>query len=135
ASFFPEAAFIKVVAADNQGHQWFTVLRHSSHRNLNHLLSEEDTRTPKNDRLNVLPGLMTAYPNRFIEINETQLETFIQQLKSAKTQQATDAAIATYGISRTSLKFWSFSDSLHEDAKVSEGLYYGIIDYNRLNRH
>ena len=133
ASYFPEAAFLKVNHI--QGHQWFTILRHSSHKNLNHLLSEKETRTPKNDRLNILPELLVAYPNRFIEIDESQINAFTLELSQAESQAEMDEAIKHFAVSRTSPKFWSFSDTLHKDAQKTFGLYYGIFDYNRLEKH
>ena len=135
ASYFPETAFIRVRSADSSREQWFTILRHSSHRNLTHLLSEENTRTPKNDRLNILPNFFTSYPNRFIDITVPQIESFVEGLAKADNQEAMDAAIKTYAISRTSLKFWAFSDDLIEKSKAEDGLDYGLFDYNRLEKH
>lgn len=135
ASLFPEAAFMKVTTANGEGQQWFTLLRHSSHKNLNHLLSEENTRTPENDRLNILPGLLVAYPNRLIKINETQVNRFVKDISTAKTEESMAKAIKQYAVSRTSLKFWAFSDELHQVSKNNNGINYGIFDYNRLEKH
>ena len=118
----------------SQGNHWFTLLRHSQHKNLNHLLSEENTRLPHLDKINILPGLLIAYPNRFLDIHESQLTAFTELLQSARTQTELEQNLRNFALSRMHPEFWAFSDELHQAFADQAGYEYGLFDYNRLDK-
>jgi len=131
-SYLPEASFIQIREGEHT--KWFTLLRHSAHKNLSHLLSEDNTRVPKNDRLNIIPGFISAYPNRFLQIKADHLDSFIQDISQASNQAEADAIINIYAISRTHPDVWRFADQLHSDFANEAGLTFGLFDFNRLSR-
>ncbi len=132
ASYFPEAVFMRL--RTKTGNRWFTILRHSQHKNLNHLLSEDKTRLPELDKINILPGLLIAYPNRFLDIDESQFSEVIKVIETSKSKTEMAIALSPYALSRMHPSFWSFSDELHQAFAKQAGIEYGLFDYNRLQR-
>lgn len=130
-SILPQVSLLRVTGDQGQDY-WFTLMNHSAHKNLSHLISEKATRTPEKDELNVLPGIITAYPNGFLSLRSDELDDFYQLVKAVKNEQDYVLLLDRYGVRRTSDKFWSMSDAAHDFFRQDAGIEYGMLDYNRL---
>lgn len=111
---------------------WFSLVHHNAHKNLTHLLSEEKTRMPEYDQLNILPGFISSYPNTYLKISAEQIPSLLASIKSLKDESDYKQFMTDFGLRRTNKDFWAFSDTAHAAYKKSAGLTYGVLDYNRL---
>ena len=89
---------------------------------------------PELDKINILPGLLTAYPNRFLDIDESQLSDIIEVMQTSKSKTELNLALSPFALSRMHPNFWLFSDELHQAFAQQAGIEYGLFDYNRLQR-
>lgn len=131
ASSFSELTFV-LVKSKSRSIEAYTIILHKAHSNISSLLFEESQRLPNEDKLLVLPGLIGAYPNAFIELKENALEEFVTLLLTAKNAKTIGKVINRFRVSRTAKNFWKFSDQLHDSALQASGRNYGIFDYSRL---
>lgn len=127
----PELAFLRV---ERQGSapQYFTLMRNTSHSNVTHLLTEQDTVLPAGHTLTVTPGFVGAYPNAIYRVAESDLPAFAQAIASLHSESDYRQLTARFAVRRTSPNFWAISDALHDAYALSEPIEAGLFDYSRL---
>ncbi len=131
ASLLAEVSILKV--KNTQGDErFFTLLSHRAHKNLSHLLSEEETRLPEKDQLNILPGIISPYPNAYMQLSTEDLPIFVERIQALKTEADYAKLMDQFGMRRTNKDFWAFSDELHTYFRQQAGFEFGLLDYNRL---
>lgn len=116
----------------NERDEVYSLINNSGHANVAHLFAEEDRRLPQEDTLDIVKGIIGAYPNAFFQIKAEQLGEFIIAMENIRTQEDYSQFKSTYGVGRTSPNFWQFSDKLHNWYQTNHPLAYGLLDYNRL---
>ncbi len=113
-------------------HGLFTLTRTSSHSNIASLFGEQNRRLPIEDRLSVVRGIATSYPELMLSVAADQLGDFVEQLRLMKTNEDYRALLDRYAIRRTHPDFWTFSDQLHQEFRNRYPKQAGWLDYNRL---
>lgn len=132
ASHLPELAYLAL--EDEQGRiEYYTILSNKAFTNISHLLNEEDRRLPEEDTLSVSYGLIGSYPNVLLHVSTAELDSFVKQASSIKSEEDYVALLDRYAVRRTANNFWAFSDKLHQDFKQEKPVEFGYVDYNRLD--
>ncbi len=130
ASILPEIGILSVESSDE--FQLYTILRNSGHSNIDSLLFEDNNRLPNEDYLTVTPGVTGSYPGAFWHVKQAQLPTFIDMVKSVKTEPDYKKLMKKFGVRRTNKGFWDHSDRVHRQFVKDEPIEAGLLDYNRL---
>jgi hypothetical protein len=129
-SLLPEVSFVVVNGGSES--QVFSLLRNSAHSNVAHLFSEKKRRLYSEDTLTVAKGAIGTYPKAFFDISQDEVAEFIVAIENMKTKNDYFELKTKYAVRRTSKRFWSFSDKLHQQLKSTQGIEFGLLDYNRL---
>lgn len=135
ATLLPQVTFLTVngIDASGLGASWqYTLLHNNVHSNITSLLNESETRLPEKDTITVINGFVGAYPEAFIQVDETQLDDYVDQFLAVHNESEYQQLMGTFGIRRTNAKFWQHSDGLHERYMSSNPYRGGLFDYNRL---
>ena len=86
---------------------------------------------PGQDRLAIIDGLATSYPNLFFEVPEERLPDFLRELNGVNSAVSAQAFIKSWGILKTNPNFWAVSDRLHAYLQQLDPVEYGVMDYTR----
>ena len=127
----PELSYLAI--RDLQGvARYFTLLKDTGHRNVTHLLLEQNELAPEDDALTVVPGLIGAYPNAFFRLGQDELPEFTAAVASLQSEDDYRRLAARFAIRRTEPKFWEFSDRLQAAEAHMDQADRGLLDYTRL---
>jgi len=126
-SFLPPTTVIHI---PNVG--LFTLVHNSAYSNLAALFGEEKRRIPTEDNLTIARGLIGAYPNSFMRVEEQQIDDFITRVQKLNSEEDYRALRDIYGVRRSDPAFWAFSDKVHELYKIGQPDEAALLDYNRL---
>ncbi|MCF7516285.1 fatty acid cis/trans isomerase [Pseudoalteromonas sp. L23] len=131
-NLLPQVSFIITKQSDGS-HQAFSLLHHNAHYNISSLLNEEGQRAYTEDTATIVPGFIGDYPEAiwYLE-SEVAQEDFVSSFSQMNSESDYRALRAQYGIRRTHPEFWRYSDLIHDIAKQTRGVEYGLFDYNRL---
>jgi hypothetical protein len=92
---------------------------------------ESTAMQPAQDRLAVVNGLATSYPNLFFDVAEEKLPVFLRQLEAVHDPSAARAFIGNWAVLKTSPEFWAVSDRLHAYLFRKDPVDSGVLDYTR----
>lgn len=126
----PPITFVSVQGKNETRH--YTVLRNNAHKNITSLLDEDDNRQPENDTVTITRGLVGAYPDVFINVSDTQLHEYVDEMLLMRNETDYKRLMDNYAIRRTNNNFWPHSDALHAINKKDRPYRAGLFDYNRL---
>jgi len=127
----PELSYL--VVRDSRGvMRYFTLVKDTGHRNVTHLLLEQNELAPEDNALNVVPGLIGAYPNAFFRLEQSELPELVQAVSSLKSEDDYRYLSDRFAVRRTDPKFWEFSDLLQAAEAGMNQADRGLLDYNRL---
>lgn len=126
-SFLPSTTVIHV---PNLG--LFTLVHNSAYSNLSSLFGEEKRRMPSEDNLTIAIGVIGAYPNSFMRVEEHQMDDFINRVQKLDSERDYRVLRDIYGVRRSNTDFWAFSDEVHQLYRQSDPLEAALLDYNRL---
>lgn len=129
-TLMPQVTFLTVQS--NDATRQYTVLRNNAHSNITSLLNENENRLPQNDTITVVNGLVSAYPEAFINVNETQLDDYVTDFLAMRHPDDYKKLLDKFGIRRTDSEFWPHSDAVHAWHKKHSPYRAGLFDYNRL---
>ena len=129
-TLLPQITFLSIQEADKT--HYYTVLRNNAHRNITSLLNEDENRVPEQDTITVTRGLVGAYPDVFVNIDQSQLNSYIGSMLALSTKADYQKLMDQYAIRRTDPNFWQHSDKVHADNKLRYPIKAGLFDYNRL---
>lgn len=130
-TWMPELVFLRV--DDPAGHaHYLTLVRNTGHLNVSQLLLESKTIVPEEHSLDVLPGLIGAYPNAIYRVRQGDLPAFTAAVAELSSDDGYQALVDRFGVRRTRSDFWSVSDALHTEVIRSAPIEGGLLDYNRL---
>lgn len=125
--FLPQTTFILVPKVGV-----FTLLHNNAYTNLSSLFREEQRRIPAEDSITLAQGIIGAYPNAFMLVDEQQLPDFVARIQQLDSDADYHALRDRYGIRRTDPDFWHISDEIHAHYRATQPEAAGILDYNRL---
>ena len=127
----PELSYL--VVRDSRGVvRYFTLVKDTGHRNVTHLLLEQNELAPEDNALTVVLGLIGAYPNAFFRLEQSELPEFVQAVSSLKSEDDYRNLSDRFAVRRTDPKFWEFSDLLQAAEAGMSQADRGLLDYNRL---
>jgi len=129
-SFMAQTSIIEVVSS--RGSHWFSLLHHNAYQNKTKLLTENKERTPDQDNLLLSNHIVSAYPNAFFQVEEDELDVFVDSVGQLKSDSDYRRLKDRFGLRRTHAQFWQFSDRLHQYHRATSGIEFGLLDYNRL---
>ena len=109
----------------------YTLVHHKDHYNVSMLLFESERRNTANDSIDIIPGVVTSYPNLFMHFNAKSLSTFTKRLKTAQTQDMVDALLRRYAVSRANEEIWSSYDYFSNKSFEKSTNEFGYLDLNR----
>jgi hypothetical protein len=127
---FPDSSFV-LIEADGRLKKAVTVIRDRAHSALGRFVLESTARVPEQDRLAIVDGLATSYPNLFFEVPEERLPDFLQQLNAVNSLASAQAFIKNWAILKTDPEFWAVSDRLHAYLLQLNPVEFGVLDYTR----
>jgi Fatty acid cis/trans isomerase (CTI) len=108
------------------------LVKNTGHRNVTHLLLEQNELAPEDNALTVVPGLIGAYPNVFFRLGQDELPEFIEAVASLKSEDDYRRMGDRFMVRRTDPRFWEFSDLLQAAEARMDQADRGLLDYNRL---
>lgn len=126
-SFLPQTTVIHI---PNVG--LFTLVHNSAYSNLSSLFGEDKRRIPEEDNITIARGIVGAYPNSFLQIEEAHIDAFITQFQQLDSEESYRALKDKYAVRRSDPQFWAFSDNVHQLYHRSEPDEAALLDYNRL---
>jgi hypothetical protein len=126
ASIMPQAAIIEV-----NEHGLLSVLSNSAYSNLSSILNSESNRLPDEDTLTIVNGVVGAYPNVFLRVEESEIPELVAKIEGLRTEADYSALLDRFGIRRTDERFWAVSDRVSADYQNSEVISHGVLDYSR----
>lgn len=127
ASILPENILIHV---PDRG--VLSIISNHSFTNISSMFDEKDRRQPEADSLSVVNGILGAYPNVILSVNEAKLPTLVKELHAIQTEADYVALLDQYSVRRTDQRFWVISDTIHAWYQQHAPLESGVLDYNRL---
>jgi Fatty acid cis/trans isomerase (CTI) len=130
-SWLPEVVVLRVERSAGAP-QTFTLLRDTGHANVAHLIREKGSLAPEENRLTVVPGLVSAHPNAIYSVAEGNLPALEAAVRGLASEADYRALADRFAIRRTSPAFWAASDALHDAWRAAAPLEAGLLDYNRL---
>ncbi|MFC1747959.1 fatty acid cis/trans isomerase [Pseudomonadota bacterium] len=129
--YFKDVSYITFTREDGKEPIFFTVIANKSHRSMNVLFGENQTRDPENDTLHFVEDLMIAYPNKFYEVPLVDVPQFIKTVEAMDSENKHEAFEVKYGIKKSDERFWSYYDRLQRRFVEQHGQFSGILDLNR----
>ncbi len=109
-----------------------SLIHNKAHANISSLLDEEAARLPDEDGVTLVKGVLGDYPNVLMQVEESELIDWADQVGSLKTKEDYSALLDSFGIRRTHPNFWFVSDAIGNLNKLDRPRESGILDYNRL---
>lgn len=99
---------------------------------LSSLFGEDKRRIPAEDNLTIARGVIGAYPNSFLRVNEAEIDAFITQFQQLDSEESYRVLKDKYAVRRSDPQFWAFSDKVHQLYHLAQPTEAGLLDYNRL---
>ncbi len=128
--WLPQAAFLYVPDAP-AGAQVFSILRNDGHTNIASPFGEKDRRTPHEDTLTVVRGVLGSHPNAFYVVPQARIAAFVEQVAGLGGEADYAALQQEFGVRRTDPDFWSTSDRITEIYRAGWPSEAGLLDLNR----
>ncbi len=127
----PELSYLEVNDAQGEAH-YFTLVKDTGHRNVTHLLLEQNELAPEENALTVAPGLIGAYPNALFRLKNDELPEFVQAVATLNSEDDYRRLSERFAVRRTDPRFWDFSDRLQAAEGRMDQRDGGLLDYSRL---
>jgi hypothetical protein len=123
--YLPELSYIRV------GDAVYSLARNKGLLNVSFMFRETSRRVPAEDTLTIVPGFIGSYPNYFFDVPPEQLAEFVQRIKRLSGEADAAALAESYGVRRTSGRFWEYSDFFNRRYRERNPVTAGIFDLNR----
>ncbi|MDH3973137.1 MAG: fatty acid cis/trans isomerase [Deltaproteobacteria bacterium] len=133
--FFKDVSYLALTQEEGKKTIYFTIIANKSHKSMNVIFAEKQTRDPENDTLHFVPDLVISYPNQFYEVPLAELPKFITMVEAMKKEEDYKAFEEIYGIQKSNEKFWTYFDDLQKNIWDKYPVFGGIIDFNRYGTH
>ncbi|MGA7325035.1 MAG: fatty acid cis/trans isomerase [Rhodomicrobium sp.] len=129
-NLFPDSSLVLIEEGGNLK-KVVTVIRDRAHSALGRFVLEPTARVREQDRLAIVDGLATSYPNLFFMVSEERLPDFLRALSQVNSRDRARGFISNWAILKTNPKFWTVSDNLHAFLSQSDPANFGVLDYTR----
>lgn len=126
ASIVPQTTLIVV-----KNHGLLSLLSNSAYSNIASMFGEADRRLVDEDSMTVANGVIGAYPNEFLYIEESDIPELVSRIQQLRDEADYSALLDRFGVRRTDPRFWSVSDEILQRYRRAEPLTAGVLDYSR----
>jgi hypothetical protein len=128
----PDLTLLRVRSEGSGGeHAVYTLIRDRAHTNVAFMFGEDQRLEPAKDTLTIAPGVLGSYPNFAFDVQGEQIEEFARALAAAGDAAAFEALVERFGVRRTSPRFWSTFDWIHDDLRRRQPTEAGLLDLGR----
>lgn len=128
----PEVAFLRVrAAAATQADAVYSLIHNRAHTNVAYMFGEQNQLIPADDTLTVTRGTLGSYPNFMFNVEIGEIEAFTAALLAVGNPSDLEQVVTRWGLRRTSPRFWSTIDWLHDDFRRRQPAEVGLFDLNR----
>lgn len=128
-NYLPENSYLLI--SDGNNKEVYTIIKNTEHDNISWILGEKLRFNPNEDRISILKGFYSYYPNVFFKVEKSELSEFQKMLLGVKRQKDYDKFFKKFGVSRVSNDFWPTYDSLNSIYKKNEPVDFGYLDLTR----
>ncbi len=128
-SWLPQLAFLTIHGEEDH---IVTLVHNNGMSNVSHLFFEDQRRLPDEDSLTLIHGFVGAYPNAFFDIQESELEAFVDGVAKLGSEKDYRTLLDRFGLRRNDPRFWEHSDFLHKAYQRLSPVKAGLFDYSRL---
>ncbi len=105
------------------------------HDNVNSLFFEKEQLDPSKDSIDFLPGLISSYPNYFLDLEAKDVPDFLDMLGHFDGSPAYLAKLQKYSVNRSDARFWELYDWFQARAYEEDPIEAGLFDLNRYHPH
>lgn len=130
-NFLPENSYLYIEGTSTHDSQVYTIIKNTEHDNISWILGEALRFNPKEDRITLLPGFYSYYPNAFYRVKKSELEDFTKALLNMKRARDYKKFFKKYGVSRVSKDFWPTYDALTDIFQKTNPIEFGYLDLTR----
>ncbi|MBW2693967.1 MAG: fatty acid cis/trans isomerase [Deltaproteobacteria bacterium] len=128
----PEMAFLRIRSGGNTTRDAsYTLVHNRAHTNVAAMFEEDKRLIPEQDTLTIVRGYLGSYPNLLFDVDVDQIDSFTQTLTSVENAADFEKLVDRWGIRRTSPRFWSTVDWIHQDARQRTPTEVGLFDFGR----
>lgn len=136
--FFPDISYLRIQSPSGQK-RVFTIVHHKEHTNIAWIFGEKSRRDIFNDSISIFKGVYGGFPNYFFDVKdngqdeaaENNLSQFILDVQNLKSVEDYKKLKLMYGVNRTDIDFWQFSDWINEKAQKLNPSDSGLADLSR----
>ncbi|MGQ7844882.1 fatty acid cis/trans isomerase [Granulosicoccus sp. 3-233] len=128
-ALLPQVTLLRV---DGDGPRYVSILRNDAHLNMSSVFQEEKQLIPAENTVTVLPGIRGFYPNALMQVDQADLQEFVQAVLSLDDADSYSRLLDDYGVRRSDPRFWALSDELHEQWQAADPTGFGYLDFSRL---
>jgi hypothetical protein len=130
AQHMPEIALLRV-RGEGGAFAVYTLLHDTAHENVAAIFREEARLRPEEDRITVMRGIRGSYPNFAFDVPIGDLQAFVDAVLAQQTEADLTAIASRWGIRRTSPRFWTTMDWMHDELIRENRREAGILDLAR----
>ncbi|RTE64326.1 isomerase [Amphritea opalescens] len=136
--WLPEVSFIRINLDNESAKQSdeteflaYTLLRNRRHSSVAYLLGESLRYQENLDSLTIMPTPIGSYPNLILQMNLSEVDEFVAQLRNIDSKQEFEQWIKRWGVGRMNPHFWELFHSFKEYMQKTNPLQAGVYDMNR----
>lgn len=122
-------AAVVLVTGKNSIEELWTLARNKKYADVGSMFFGEELREPNLDKLILLKGLATSYPDAIYVVPRPELAEFTARMRAGGA--AWRLAIQRWGRARLDVRFWETSDRMHDYLRATEGTEFGMLDYTK----
>jgi hypothetical protein len=130
-SLMPEVSFLEVLGAGPE-ERFYTIVHNDGYSNNAQVFKQDQRRIPQEDYLTVVKGFIGSYPNAFFQVQDKDLDNFVQALESMRSAADYTNLVTRYGVRRTTPAFWPLSDKFNAHYQKTYPREAGLFDLNRV---
>lgn len=131
AKFMPDISLLMVQTSSQP--EIYTLAHDMAHTNVAFIFNEDLRREPEKDRMTVVRGQFSSYPNFIFAVDENSLPDFVAKVLAIKTQSDFLDLVDAFGLRRTDKNFWQIFDAAQAGLRAQDPLQAGLLDLNRYN--
>jgi hypothetical protein len=120
-----------VRSANGKDDELYSLIHNVAHTSVAFLFGEAKRLVPADDTLVVASGYRGSYPNFLFDVEVGEIEAFAEALAAVRNASDFEKVTARWGVRRSSPRYWSTFDRVHEDFRRREPTEFGVLDLNR----
>ncbi len=131
SNYLPENSYLLIT--NGTKNEAYNIIKNTEHDNISWILGEELRFNSDEDRVSILKGFYSYYPNAFFRVEKNDLQEFKNYLINTKNQKDYEKFWNRFGVSRVAKDFWDTYDSLNElyrEYNLTESGYLDLTRYD-----